>query len=248
MLTQQEMEKVTRRSFLEKIGGFFTASALIAPESLLTEARSAEKEEEKKVKKAEAIEVSTVEDLMREHGVLSRALMIYDEIIARLAKGEKYDPDVLAGTAGLIRRFIEEYHEKLEENYVFPRFEKAGKFADLVKILLEQHWAGRRLTERIIKLAPSEVMENREKSRQLAQYLRRFTRMYRPHKAREDTILFPAFHAIVSSDEYGSLGDVFEGKEQELFGKDGFEKIVEEVAGLEKKLGIYELSQFTPKL
>jgi len=43
------------------------------------------------------------------------------------------------------------------------------------------------------------------------------------------------------------LGDKFEDKEQELFGKDGFEKIVVQVAGLEKQLGLFDLSQFTPK-
>jgi hemerythrin-like domain-containing protein len=185
---------------------------------------------------------------MREHGVLSRCLLIYGEIIARIWKGTKYAPEVLADTAGLIRRFIEEYHEKLEENYIFPQFEKAGKLVGLVKTLLEQHQAGRRLTEDITKLASSEGIENRDQRRQLAQYLRLFTRMYRPHKAREDTILFPAFHTIVSPKEYGSLGDIFEDKEQTLFGKNGFEKIVEEVASLEKRMGIYELSQFTPKM
>jgi len=247
MLSRQEMEKVTRRSFLEKVGGFLTASALIAPQSLLTEASAAENETQESKEKA-TIEVSTVEDLMREHGILSRSLLIYDEMISRISKGTKYAPEVLADTAGLIRRFIEEYHEKLEEDYIFPRFEKAGKLVDLVKILLEQHRAGRRLTEGITKLASAGVAENRDKKRQLAQYLRLFTRMYRPHKAREDTILFPAFHSIVSPSDYDSLGDVFEGKEQELFGKNGLEKIVEEVASLEKKLGIYELSQFTPEV
>jgi len=38
-----------------------------------------------------------------------------------------------------------------------------------------------------------------------------------------------------------------EDKEQELFGQDGFEKIVVQVAGLEKQLGLFDLSQFTPK-
>jgi hemerythrin-like domain-containing protein len=72
--------------------------------------------------------------------------------------------------------------------------------------------------------------------------------MYRPHKAREDTVLFPALHTLVSPEEYDRLGDVFEEREQKLFGKDGFERIVEEVTALEKKLGIYELSGFTPNL
>jgi len=52
----------------------------------------------------------------------------------------------------------------------------------------------------------------------------------------------------VSRHEYDSLGEDFEKKEDELFGEDGFEKMVDKVGDIEKKLGIYELSQFTPKI
>jgi len=45
---------------------------------------------------------------------------------------------------------------------------------------------------------------------------------------------------------YHELGEKFEEKEEKLFGKDGFGTIVEEVAALEKALGIYDLAQFTP--
>lgn len=71
--------------------------------------------------------------------------------------------------------------------------------------------------------------------------------MYEPHETREDTVLFPAFKEIVSKNEYDSLGEDFEKKEHQLFGEGGFEKKVEEVAGIEKSLGIYDLAQFTPK-
>ena len=64
---------------------------------------------------------------------------------------------------------------------------------------------------------------------------------------REDTVLFPAFRKIVSPHEFDALGEDFEKKEDELFGEDGFFKVVDQVAQLEKKLGIFELSQFTPK-
>ena len=70
--------------------------------------------------------------------------------------------------------------------------------------------------------------------------------MYRPHEAREDTVLFPAFHRLVSREEYESLGELFEDKEHQLFGPRGFDGIVAQVAQLERGLGIYELSQFTP--
>jgi hemerythrin-like domain-containing protein len=239
------MDTVTRRSFVAKVGGIMATSFFISSTGLAEEAR-APREQGQKATGQGTTEVSPVEDLMREHGILSRCLLIYEEMTARMEKEKKVAPGPLAATADLIRRFIEEYHEKLEEAHIFPRFVKAGKLADLVKILQEQHQAGRRLTEQILKTATPNGMENRERRKQLSQDLRLFARMYRPHKAREDTVLFPALHSTVSPEEYDSLGDSFEEKEQELFGKDGFEKIVADVAGIEKKLGIYEMGQFTP--
>jgi hypothetical protein len=63
---------------------------------------------------------------------------------------------------------------------------------------------------------------------------------------REDTVLFPAFRQIVTPNECDSLGEQFEDEEHKLFGDEGFEKIVDEVAGLEKRIGIDNLTQFTP--
>ena len=89
---------------------------------------------------------------------------------------------------------------------------------------------------------------NPDDRRKLAGSMRQFIRMYNPHEAREDTVLFPAFRGIVSAHEFDSLGEDFEKKEDELFGDDGFEKMVDKVAEIEKKLGIYDLAQFTPKV
>ena len=72
--------------------------------------------------------------------------------------------------------------------------------------------------------------------------------MYEPHEAREDTVLFPALRKIVSPHEFGALGEDFEKKEHQLFGEDGFDKMVEKVAVIERQLGVYDVSQFTPKV
>ncbi len=47
--------------------------------------------------------------------------------------------------------------------------------------------------------------------------------MYAPHKAREDTVLFPALHTIISPHEYDSLSEQFEKLERQTFGGDGFD-------------------------
>jgi hypothetical protein len=67
----------------------------------------------------------------------------------------------------------------------------------------------------------------------------------RPHEAREDTVLFPALHKIVPARRLQELGEQFEKEEARLFGEEGFEKTVDQVAGIDKQLGIYDLSQFT---
>jgi hemerythrin-like domain-containing protein len=191
-------------------------------------------------------EVSPAEDLMREHGVLNRVLLVYEEGIRRIDADEDLPPAAITAGAGIIRRFIEDYHEKLEEEFLFPRFERAGKELALVEVLRAQHRAGRRLTEETLHLAAAGVMRDPEDRKRLSASLRLFVRMYRPHEAREDTVLFPAFKGIVSAHEYAALGEDFEDREHALFGADGFERMVAEVAALERQLGIHDLARFTP--
>jgi hemerythrin-like domain-containing protein len=193
-------------------------------------------------------DVSPAEDLMREHGVLKRVMLVYDEVLRRWDKKQDVPSEILADASGMIRHFVEDYHEKLEEDYLFPRFEKANKLTSLVETLKAQHKAGRKVTDVVIQRANARDLKNAEERMKVAEAIRQFNRMYAPHEAREDTVLFPAFRSLVSSNEYDSLGEDFEKKENELFGDEGFEKMVDKVAGIEKKLGIFDLAQFTPKM
>ena len=191
-------------------------------------------------------EVSPAEDLMREHGVLRRLLLVYEEALRRLDGKGEFPADHVKNAAAIIRRFIEDYHEKLEEEFVFPRFERAGKLVDLVTVLRSQHRAGRALTDRILGLAERTPMGDDTHRREMGDGLRGFIRLYRPHAAREDTVLLPAFRPLVGSREYAELGERFEDREHELFGKEGFEGTVAGVAKIEQALGLYDLAQFTP--
>lgn len=192
-------------------------------------------------------EVSANEDLMREHGILNRLLLIYQEIAKRIDMYEQFDAETLAKSANIVRTFLENYHEKLEEEFIFPKFEKAGKQLELVKTLKAQHDAGRNLTDYIISHSKEEYLKDDIQKLLLSDYLKLYIRMFRPHEAREDTILFPGFKKLISKEEYKKLGDIFEDREHEMFGEEGFEKTVKQVEELEKKLGIYNLNEFTPK-
>src|SRR5262249_60669604 len=108
-----------------------------------------------------------------------------------------------------IRSVMEHYHEKLEEDFLFPRFRRANVLVDLVDVLVAQHEAGRRLTDETRSLATAQAIRDPGDRRRLADSLRSFIRMYAPHEAREDTILFPSFRRVVSPSEYDGLGEDF---------------------------------------
>lgn len=149
--------------------------------------------------------------------------------------------------ARIIQRFIENYHEKLEEEQVFPKMEKARKLTDLTRVLREQHSAGRKITASILQNSTASGLQKKSQQQELVNAVQQFIRMYRPHAAWEDTALLPAFHSLFTETEFDKLGDLFEEKEHQALGKAGFEGTLEEVAQLEKRLGIDDLSLFTPK-
>ena len=95
-----------------------------------------------------------------------------------------------------------------------------------MKVLREQHQAGRRLTGDIIQLATPAALKDATGAKKLSASITQFIRMYRPHEAREDTVLFPAIRSLMTAKEFDELGDRFEDKEHQLFGEHGFEDIV----------------------
>lgn len=226
-----------RRTFLGRAAG--AGIALVALGGPVAAAGATKKKDK------DDDEVGPTEDLMREHGILRRLLLVYGEGIRRLEARQTVEPEVLAHAASIIRTFIEAYHEKDEEQFIFPRFQKAGQLVDLVATLLKQHQAGRVLTADILKRATKAGLASAADRPKLVESMRLFIRMYEPHAAREDTVLFPAFRELVGEKELARLQDVFEDKEKALPGG-GFEKVLAEVVKIEQSLGLYELAQFTP--
>ena len=149
-------------------------------------------------------------------------------------------------TAELVRRFVEEYHEKNEENYIFPQFKRTQKLVELVDTLTTQHRAGRAVTAQILELSTPKNFLKEQNQTALLDACGSFIRMYRPHEAREDTVLFPALRTILKPKDVEALGDRMEEDEHKVLGDEGFEKSVAQVEIIEKQLRIYDLSQFTP--
>ncbi|MGO8705483.1 MAG: hemerythrin domain-containing protein [Candidatus Brocadiia bacterium] len=230
----------TRRDFL-------VAAGTVGAGLLLTGcAGIAARPEEKKLEEGEA-GITPTEGLMRQHGVLERVLLIYEEGARRIETDDVLLPENIADAATVVRAFIEDFHEGQEESVVFLPLEKAGTLAPLTAVLRAQHKAGHGATDELLKRLEPQPFNVPEQRRELAGLMRGFARMVRPHYAREDTVVFPAFRQATPPGQFAALGGLLEERERETFGPEGFAKIVAQLAQIEAALEIADLAQFTTK-
>ena len=196
---------------------------------------------------AEPLEVTATEDLMREHGILRRALLVYQESAVKLRQDvASVSPDALEKAANLFRVFGEEYHEKkLEELYIFATVKKVpGAPAGYVDVLLAQHARGREITDYLLSVSQADRIASNSVE-PLAKTLESFVRMYEHHAAIEDTVIFPAWKAAIGASELDAMGEKFEEIEHEQFGEDGFEVALKRMEEIEQSLGLSNLDMFT---
>jgi hemerythrin-like domain-containing protein len=200
-------------------------------------------------------EVTASEDLMREHGVLRRALIVYRETALRLKQDPASVPaETLEKTALLFRVLGEDYHEKkLEEVHILPVIQKfRGPAAGYVDVLLAQHARGREITDYILSVTKADRVPGNAVA-PLVTAMESFARMYEYHAAIEDTVVFPSWKASLGEAELDELGAKFEEIEAEHFGgDDGFASAVSRMLEIETSLGLGNLETFTapgpPKL
>lgn len=192
-------------------------------------------------------EVTAVEDLMREHGILRRALMVYQESVVRLRQDAASVPaEALEKTAKLFRVFGEDYHEKqLEEAYIIPMIKKVqAPVAIYADVLVAQHARGREITDYLLSVTQGDRIATHQVD-SVTKALESFVRMYDHHAAVEDTVIFPAWKKLTGEQEYNELGEKFEEIEHEIFGEDGFESALRRMEEIESSLGLTNLEMFT---
>jgi len=231
-----------RRALLAGLGGAALLLAGCAAHGERAGAGEAKEEEGESGGK----EVTANEDLMREHGVLRRALLVYTAAAVRLRREPaRVPPAALNRTARLFRSFGEDYHERrLEEPFIFPVVRGVkGPAAALPDILTAQHQRGREITDYILAVTAGGSLTGA--ATPLAQALDGMILMYRHHTAREDTLVFPAWKDALTAQQYDELGDRFEDIEKQQFGHDGFADAVREIGAIEAELGIADIAQFT---
>lgn len=195
----------------------------------------------------EEVKYSPIEDLMEEHSILRRALLIYEECIRRMNINEDFDPNLLIETTNVIKVIIIFHHALLEHEYIFPRFREADKYVEMCDTLTDQHGRAGEQEELILKYANRDSINNLEEKEILINALKKSIRVFRPHIDREDTEMFPEFKTVVTPYEFYELGKKFKEIEYQKWGENGHKQMVDKITYVEKALGINDLDSFTPK-
>jgi hemerythrin-like domain-containing protein len=188
-------------------------------------------------------DVGAVEDLMREHGILRRIILVFRDSADRLGGAQIVNAGALHKAAQLFRSFGEDYHErKLEEENIFPALRKVGgTAAAMVDTLIAQHNRGREIIDYVMSATRGAIVEGQG----LVALLQQFELTYANHAAREDTIIFPAWKKAIGAQGVEEMGEKFEDIEKRQFGGDGFDMAVQQIAEIEQALGLTDLAQFT---
>lgn len=191
---------------------------------------------------------TAVEFLDRQHGLLHRAVFILEEVRGGMDARMDLPPEIIQGTIDVIRRFVVDFHQKMEEKHIYPAFESAKKMGGLVGVLREQHEAGAQLVEVLKQLAAEFSARDLEKRRTMASAIHKLGRMYRAHADREDTVLFPVLRQVVTPKAYEQLNAEFRKAEIQAGGLHAYEDAVQKLSGYENLLSIGDLSAFTLRL
>jgi hemerythrin-like domain-containing protein len=191
---------------------------------------------------------TAIEILARQHGLLQRATAILEEIRGGMDARMDLPPEIIQETAGIIRRFVVDYHQKMEEEHLFPAFDAAKKMGGLIGVLREQHSAGAQLTGIIAELSVGFSAKDLEKRRTMGSAIHHFSRMYLAHSDREDTLLLPQLRRVVPPRAIEELNLAFQKAEKEVPGPNGFEETIQKLESYENMLGIGDLAGFTPRM
>jgi hemerythrin-like domain-containing protein len=190
--------------------------------------------------------ISPIEVLSRDHGLMRRILFIYEEVIRRCCPTEDLPTELIRQAAENYRKLANDFHQKLEDEFLFSPMAQAGNSVDLIDVLSQQHIADQRLTGRLLRLTSASIFKNDSNRSETRNILCNQARMMSRHMAWEESELFPAFFAMVSTKDYRDLSEIFARRQEQIFGCEGINAVISDIADMENTLGIHNVGGFTP--
>lgn len=164
--------------------------------------------------------------LREEHEVILAALEILERLGRELKAGKPVDREALRWLVDFFLTFADRCHHGKEEKHLFPALERHGvpREGGPVGVMLLEHEEGRVLVRAIAEgdaQPPGDAID-------------RYVALLRAHIDKENNVLFPLTDRILSQEEQGALASAFEAVEQEVAGPGVHERLLAELARLER--------------
>ncbi|MEF8787975.1 MAG: hemerythrin domain-containing protein [Planctomycetota bacterium] len=187
------------------------------------------------------------EELMLEHGVVHRMLLVFDEMADWIEAGDQL-PSAVNDSAAIVDEFIENYHEELEEQLIFPALEGAGEHTSMVEQLRRQHEIGRELAGQGYYLLGQGQISDAGTRGRLVSTFRDYARMYRAHAAWEDTVAFAGLREVMGKETFREVSRNIDSIRAEKLGEDGIQNALGRLRSIEQALGIGNLASYIGRI
>jgi len=90
-----------------------------------------------------------LEIIIQDHTTLRRSLSVLDGMVQRLEEGARIEIADVAAVLTFLRRFGDEYHQRVEEQVLFPALLSAVPLESPLRFMLSEHVEERTLVSRI---------------------------------------------------------------------------------------------------
>lgn len=189
--------------------------------------------------------IPCIQDLMYEHSILVRILLIFEELIKKdIIFLENHNFRYINLLTKIIKIYIENHHEKMEEKYIFPQIRFNKK---IVTNLIIQHRLSNIITNKLILLTLNKhiYLKNINK---IIELLKLYITLYRKHENIENTEIFPEFLKNISKEKYKKYGEEMEKHEKKILKNLKVKHFIKFIEYVEKQLNISNISLFTNKI
>ena len=176
------------------------------------------------------------DDLMNEHRVIERMLVVMSKAADRIEKNEKVDPSVFVGAADFLKNFADKCHHGKEENLLFKKMVERGLPSESgpIAVMLHEHEDGRAHVRTIAEL--SKKRSDGYVAKELVEHVRGYVELLGQHIQKEDTILYPIADQVLTHADQKELEAGFEEVEEKVMGPGVHERYHKMIEDFEKKV------------
>ena len=171
--------------------------------------------------------------LEAEHHVIQKIVGAMAVLTEGLEAGQEPPVETLGHIVEFMRTFADKCHHAKEEAHLFPFLEQRGVPARgcPIGVLLHEHERGRTLVAQLAQATEAYASGNVSTRDAVTEALRGLTELYPSHIWKEEYLLFPMSHKVLSAADQQQLVEKFAEVEAAI-GREihqGFERIAEKI-------------------